>query len=114
MARAPTGWPSGPTTTTCCGRSAPCPGAVMPPSCPVPPTVERGPGPEPIDPAGRAGDVGTDRVPPDEGGAIVRKTTIRGAAVAVGLFLLAGCGSSNKDLASSRGGCPAPAPPRAG
>ena len=45
-ARAPTGWPSGPTTTTCCGRSAPFPGAVMPPSCLVPPTAGRRPGGE--------------------------------------------------------------------
>ena len=34
--------PSGPTTTTCCGRSLPFPGAVMPPSCPVPGGTERG------------------------------------------------------------------------
>jgi predicted lipoprotein with Yx(FWY)xxD motif len=33
-------------------------------------------------------------VPPDEGGAIVRKSIIRSGAVAVGLIVLAGCGSS--------------------
>jgi predicted lipoprotein with Yx(FWY)xxD motif len=40
----------------------------------------------------------------------VRKTTIRGAAVAVGLFLLAGCGSSNNDSSSSGGGSSSAAP----